>query len=536
MRFFSMSFGPARVRLVQAGSALAAAALVAGCGNNYRPVVTPINPTGPSPEPLSLVVAVSAPLASNSTISSSCPVENAGIATIIDYSGDSIMASACIGPGPTTFTVDASGSTGYTINSDHTLTNFPVSTSLQEKNVNYTTLPSTAQPVNLLSPGSGLWAADLDGNVADTFTGNPQTFLRSIPLAPTPVMVANSGTNSQRFFGISQGISDSTGLECNTSPTTVQLNGVADGIEVSSSSVSAKIVLDPTNPTNDLAGTKNALCPVYAVGSSDSKRLFVLNRGSDTISVINTQDDTLDQCVCPPAGCMNLDNQAYTCHPTLPVSPAPGLTHAGPVYAEYNAATNQLVVANYDGNSISVIDVSLDEYGNDSPTFGTTFTIPVGNHPASVTVVADAAGNLRAYTANQSDQSVTIVNLSSHTVEKTLAVTGYPRTLVSTANSTQGKVYVASPDSPYLTVIRTDLDIIDTTVLLEGNVVDVRVSTQNAVGGNSNNMSRTPGHGQPCNLPDLPGGYQVVGAPLGTTVEPSSSLIDCQAQDVTLLK
>ncbi len=33
---------------------------------------------------------------------------------------------------------------------------------------------------------------------------------------------------------------------------------------------------------------------------------------------------------------------------------------AGPVYAEYNAATSQLVVANYDGGTISVIDVSLE--------------------------------------------------------------------------------------------------------------------------------------------------------------------------------
>ena len=237
---------------------------------------------------------------------------------------------------------------------------------------------------------------------------------------------------------------------------------------------------------------------MYAVQSSDNRRLFVLNRGSDTVSVINTQDDTLDQCVCPSTGCLNLDNQSYTCHPTLPLSPAPGLTHAGPVYAEYNAATNQLVVANYDGNSISVIDVSLDEYGNDSATFGTTFTIPVGNNPASVTVLVDGS---RAYTANQTDQSVTIANLTSHTVEKTLSVTGYPRTVVSTQNSSFGKVYVASPNSDYLTIIRTDQDIIDTTVLLEGDIVDVRVTTQNAVSGNNNTLSRIPGYGQPCNLP-----------------------------------
>jgi DNA-binding beta-propeller fold protein YncE len=187
-----------------------------------------------------------------------------------------------------------------------------------------------------------------------------------------------------------------------------------------------------------------------------------------------------------------------TCHPSLPVSPAPGLAHAGPVYAEYSAATSQLVVANYDGNSISIIDVSLDEYGNDSPTFGTTFTAPVGNNPSSVTVLADAS---RAYTANQTDGTVTIVNLSSHTVEKTLQVIGHPRTVVSTQNSTYGKVYAASPDSPYLTIIRTDQDIVDTTVLVEGNIVDVRVTTQNGSSGNSNANSRSPGHGQPCYMP-----------------------------------
>jgi YVTN family beta-propeller protein len=142
--------------------------------------------------------------------------------------------------------------------------------------------------------------------------------------------------------------------------------------------------------------------------------------------------------------------------------------------------------------------VSEDEYGNDSSTFGTTFTIPVGNNPASVTVLGDGS---RAYTANQTDQTVTVVTMSSHTVEKTLPVTGHPRTVVSTENSLFGKVYVASPDSPYLTILRTDLDIVDTTVLLEGNIVDVRVTTQTGTTGNNNTISRRPGYGQPCYLP-----------------------------------
>jgi hypothetical protein len=44
-------------------------------------------------------------------------------------------------------------------------------------------------------------------------------------------------------------------------------------------------------------------------------------------------------------------------------------------------------------------------------------------------------------------------------------------------------------------------DLIDTTILLEGNVVDVRTTTQNGSSGNNNYSSRVPGYGQPCNLP-----------------------------------
>jgi DNA-binding beta-propeller fold protein YncE len=512
-----MNLGQARTRLVQGGAALATVALIAGCGSNYRPVVTPVTPSGPAAQPQSLAVVVSAP-------SPTTP----GIATVIDYAGDSVLALAPIGPGPLTFTIDETGSNGYTINSDGTLSNFPISQNLQAKQVDYTTVPSTAQLVNLFSPSTGLFAADLSGNEADVFTGFPQSFKLSIPVQATPVMIVGPGLNSQRFFALSQG-NVATGVSCNNSPSKAGTNGVVNGMEFSTYTVSSAIGLDPYNPANSAGGTQNGVCPVFAVESPDNKRLFVLNRGSDTVTVINSQNNTLNQCT----PFVNQSGQTVNCHPILPLSlnavsalsaayvaagsPANGATGnppngttgmtatAGPVYAEYNAATAQLIVANYDGGTISVIDVSEDEYGNDSATFGTTFTIPVGNNPASVTVLADGS---RAYTANQTDQTVTIVTLSSHTVERTLAVTGHPRTVVSTQNSEQGKVYVASPDSPYLTILRTDLDIVDTTILVEGNIVDVRVTTQNGTAGNNNTVSRRPGYGQPCYLPDLPGAIQ----------------------------
>src|ERR1039457_3089534 len=529
MRLFPMNSCQARARLVQAGSLLAAVALIAGCGDRYRPVVTPIGTNGPAPQPTSYALTVSAP-------STTTP----GIATIIDYSGDSVLAIAPIGPGPTSFTVDALGDDGYTVNSDGTLSNFPVSPALQAKQVTYTTLASTAEPVNLFSPSVGLWAADLNGNVADVFAGLTEAFKLAIPVAPTPVTIVGLGSIGQRNYAISQNIpATSTGVECNISPWT-SLNGVATAMETSSYTVSANIVLDPFNPTNSPTGTKNALCPVYAVQSPDNRRFFVLNRGSDTVTVINSQLNTLDGQCPPPTGCVNQSGQTYFSHPVLPLSTtavtATGITPpngtsgmttiAGPVYAEYSAATAQLVVAAYDGGTIRVIDVSRDEYGNDTPPFETFFTVKVGQtpaiapYPASVTVLADGS---RAYTANQADGTVAIVNLSSHSVEKWLNVIGHPRSVVSTQNSSFGKVYVASPNSPYLTILRTDLDIVDTTILVEGNIVDVRVTTQTGTSGNRNAVSRVPGYGEPCNVPPTPS--NPTPAPTGT----QTLLQACQA-------
>lgn len=536
MSLFPMRSGQVCALLAEAGAALTAAVLIAGCGNNYRPVVTPVYSSGPAAQVTSYAVVVSDPGAG-------LP----GVATIIDYSGDSVLAEAPIGIEPLAFTIDEVAGTGYSYNSDHTITNFPISTTLQQKLETVTTLPSTSAPINILAPSTGLWIGDLTGDVVDLFTGSPQTFKLSIPVATitapatTPAFIAGSPTGTgQREYAIAQNLgANPSGVECNLTPT-AEPNGTAIPIEISSDTTDTPIALDPFAAAT---GSTLARCPVFAVQSPDLRRLFVLNRGSDTISVINSQTNAIDECT----PFTNQNGQLVTCHPILPLSTAAeaalatavtnaGVTGvptaptngaaanlpaaAGPVYAEYNNATSQLVVADYAAGTISVIDVSMDQYGNDSPTFGTTYTIPVGPNPASVTVLFDGT---RAYTANQGDcgtncgaggnGTVTVVNLSSHTVEKTLPVTGLPRTVVSTENSLQGKVYAAAPNTDFLTVLETETDLVDTTILIEGNVLDVRTTSQSGSAqsvatyngtssiSNVNYSSRVPGWGQPCNLP-----------------------------------
>src|ERR1700692_1457700 len=172
MSLFSSSRGQARVRLVQASAVLAAVAFAAGCGAGYRPVVSPINPSGPAAQPVAFIGVVSSP-------SPTSP----GVLTVVDYAGDTIMDQIPIGPGPQTFAMDETGSVGYTVNSDGTLDNFPISSTGQAKNVQYTTLPTSANVVSLFAPSAGLWASDLNGNVTDVLAGFPATFKLAVPVA-----------------------------------------------------------------------------------------------------------------------------------------------------------------------------------------------------------------------------------------------------------------------------------------------------------------------------------------------------------------
>jgi DNA-binding beta-propeller fold protein YncE len=218
--------------------------------------------------------------------------------------------------------------------------------------------------------------------------------------------------------------------------------------------------------------------------TEDTNRTFIMNRGSGTLTVINSQLNAID-----------------TAHPTITVG-------AGPVYADYYRNGQLLVTSNYDSNTISIIDVSLDVYGNDSATFGTVLaTVPVGLHPVEVSVLQDGS---RVYVANQGDitagtgtpGSVSIVSLTNYTVEKTIPLTSNPHAIASIYNYPIGKVYVASQNSPYLTVIRTDTDIVSATPEMQGNIVEMRVNSQypaQATAGSLNyrTESRSVGSGAP---------------------------------------
>ena len=215
--------------------------------------------------------------------------------------------------------------------------------------------------------------------------------------------------------------------------------------------------------------------PIYGVMTADGRRVFVMNQGDGTVSVINAQTNQLDV---PPTGSTN-----------------PIAVGTQPVWADFAPARNELVVANAgDGvhpGTVSIINIPLCsvvtlpsnpgcDVNNpvDAVGFGQVLaTVPVGANSLMVAVLQDTQ-NTRAYVLNQHDSTVSVVNLSTNTVTATIPVPAsmHPAFIAASSGTPTGKVYVTSPETNTMTIIRTDTDTIDTTVDLQGKGIQVRVS------------------------------------------------------------
>src|SRR5207237_1357623 len=142
--------------------ATAAMALIVGCGDSYRPVVSAINPVGPAAQPQKFAVAISTP-------SATAP----GLVTFVDFSGDTVLITAQIGVNPYYLILNSGGNTGYTLNSDHTLTTFDISTQLLQSQVLQTTLLPGANPVSIFPEGANTYVSDPGLNALFQFVAQP---------------------------------------------------------------------------------------------------------------------------------------------------------------------------------------------------------------------------------------------------------------------------------------------------------------------------------------------------------------------------
>jgi YVTN family beta-propeller protein len=419
--------------------ALTAAALasILGCGNTYRPVVSAVNPVGPAGQPQKYAIAVSSP-----------SLTTPGLVTIVDFSGDSVLITANLGVAPYYLELNPAGNTGYTLNGDGTVTSFGISTSLQTKDVLQTTLLAGAAPNNILPLTTSTYISEPGRNSIAQLTGSPPALKQELPVDTgfTPVYIAGVSAGA-RAYAISQGTGGGPGQVA--------------GIDIASNTISSRINV--------------GVAPIYGVMTADGRRVFVMNQGDGTVSVINAQTNQIDTA---PTGSTN-----------------PIVVGSQPVWADLAPARNELLVANAgDGvhpGSLSVVNIPLCsvvtlpsnpgcDVNNpvDAVGFGQVLAnVPVGINSLMVAVLQDTA-NSRAYVLNQHDSTVSVVNLNTNTVTATIPVPAslHPTFIAASSGTPTGKVYVTSPETNTMTIIRTDTDTVETTVDLQGKGVQVRVT------------------------------------------------------------
>ncbi len=430
-------------RMLLASLALASVLLPAfGCGNQYRPVVTATNPVGPAPQPQKLAIAVAQPAGSAN-----------GLLSFIDFSGDTLLTNAFVGQRPYYLNLNSSGGQGYTLNADGTISSFSLATTLQTSEVNTITLVSGANPTSTFSTSTNLYVPESGRSAVAQLQGTPPAVVQELPVNSSFAPVYVVGTlNAARAYAVSQ----------STAP---GAPGQVSGIETATNTISTNIPV--------------GVAPVYGVMTADGKRAFILNRGSNSVSVINAQANQLDVTT-----------------PLVPVGTAP-------VWADLAPTRNELVVANAgDGTgpgSVSLVSIPLCSAAAlptnpncdpnnpvDAVGFGTVLAnIPVGRQPVMVAALQDGS---RAYVANYADSTVSVIDLQTNVVIATIPVSGRPIYLAATSGTPTGKVYVVTqdsvaepgfplaPTSSLMTVIRTDTDSVETYVDLQGKGISVRVS------------------------------------------------------------
>lgn len=445
---------PSRMHLLRSSAAALLGAFavlaVAGCGNTYRPVITAINPVGPASQPQKYAVAIS-----------STGTSSAGLATIVDFSGDTVLITANVGPNPQYLVLDNSGFNGYTINGDSSVSSFDVSNSLLSSQVLVSTLLSGSNPISIFPQGSSVYITEPGRNAIGQFTGTPPALKQELGLgtATNPVYVVGYNA-AQRLYALSQGTTGSI--------------GVASAIDVPSQTITTSIPV--------------GVAPTYGIMTSDLKRAYIMNKGSNTVSVINAQTNALD---------------------TFTGSTGTGTIAVGtaPVWADFATTLSEMVVLNQgsgtNNGSVSIISIPLCNASAsttnpncdatnpvDATGFGTVLaTTAVGVNPIVVAVLADGS---RAYVANSGDPNlpcatvpvagvstgctVSVVNLTTNRVTTTIPVTGHPSFMAVTNGTPTGKVYVTSKDNSTMTIIRTDTDTVTTTVDLQGKGIMVRVT------------------------------------------------------------
>ena len=195
---------------------LGSLAALLGCQQQYRPVVSAVNPVGPAGQPTKYAIAISSPSPTT-----------AGLLTLVDFSGDTVVATQSIINDPTYLAYQASTGQAIAINNGNLLTdiqNASVPTALAPNQIQQTTLPTGAAAPTVSSFTLGAAARILlpepGRSAIAVLSTAPPALQQEITVGANPVYVVGVDT-TPRGYAISSGDGTGTGevaaIEGNTS-------------------------------------------------------------------------------------------------------------------------------------------------------------------------------------------------------------------------------------------------------------------------------------------------------------------------------
>jgi YVTN family beta-propeller protein len=407
MKFFSISvrFGA----LVVLGAVLF---FETGCGETFRPIAAPLPTPGGDPQSADSLTIINC----NGTTSRTGPAPRCtgtgrSTSLLINVSGDSLSAAGDLGAAPGAITFDASRNAFYVPNTSTDLV-----TAIQYGTTQIGTMATfitTASTVTL----------PVGSNPVASIIGTTEAY----------ILNAGSGAVCPNLSIVSTSTNAVTSTFCvGSSP----IAGVQTGNNVFIvDNVLNQVNVYSTQQQKFIASIPVGTTPVFATLSFDRNFVYVVNQGSNDISII--------------------DANALTVVGTV----ASGGT--GPITAVLDSSLVRLYVLNQ-GNSVVA---SFNALGNS--TLVPLGTATVGPNPVNLTVLT---GGTRAFTANAGNNTLTEINTGSFAT-KTITIGSDPSAvLTDVASSHDGsKIYAATITSGNLnngvTVIRATDEVVVNTLL-----------------------------------------------------------------------
>jgi YVTN family beta-propeller protein len=285
-------------RLVRVFAVFVLLLVWSGCGDQFRPVATPITPPPPDPQPTHFIFVLNGNGANDP-----------GTGTRIDVSGDTNVGVATVGLGPVHAALLPNGSRLYVANSlEDTVSSYAL-TSLTPVT---TSLPFGSRPVFVHTTENGTMYV---ANIGSTTTVPPtpptvaaisaasNAVTNNIPLNFSPIALAET-PDGKKIYAVG---SDGSGVGW-----VVSINSLDKSLNEAITGLSA---------------------PLWVATRSDSQRAYVLNSGSGTVSTIDTFSDTV------------LGNVAVG---------------AGANFMLYDPKLNRLYVTNPTAGTVGILDASTD--------------------------------------------------------------------------------------------------------------------------------------------------------------------------------